>query len=98
MKALGTSKLYPQTVIEWQKLTQAEKDVPSYTKFLEFLHLRATTTELTSFDDNKRESQPFQKKPKSHSPGNFNKSELVHATATQVKCLTCSGQKHSIAY
>ena len=98
MKALGKSKLDPQTVTKWQKLTQAEKDVPSYTKFLEFLDLRATTTELTSFDDNQRESQPFQKKPKSHSPGNFNKSELVHATTTQVKCLTCSGQKHTIAY
>ena len=60
--------------------------------------LRATTTELISFDANQRKSQPFNKKPKSHSPGNFNKSELVHATTTQVKCLACSGQKHSIPY
>ena len=97
MTALGKSKLDPQTMIEWQKFTQAEKDVPSYTKFLEFLDLRATTTELTSFDANQRKSQPFNKKPKSYSPGNFNKSELIHATA-QVKCLACNGQKHSIAY
>ena len=31
MTALGKSKLNPQTMIEWQKFTQADKDVPSYT-------------------------------------------------------------------
>ena len=98
MTTLGESKLDSQTMIEWQKFTQAEKDVPSYTKFLEFLDLRATTTELTSFDGNQRKFQPFNKKPKSYSPGNFGKSESVHTTTIQVKCSACNGQKHSIAY
>ena len=98
MTVLSESKLDSQTMIEWQKLAQAEKDVPSYTKFLEFLDLRATTTELTPYECNQRKSQPFNKKPKSYSPGNFNKSELIHATTAQVKCLAFNGQKHSIAY
>ena len=56
MTTLGRSKLDSQTIIEWQIFTQAEKDVPSYTKFHEFLDFRATTTELTSFDANQRKT------------------------------------------
>ena len=59
MTTLSESKLDSQTMIEWQTFTQAEKDVPSYTKFHEFLDLRATTTELTSVDENQRKFQPL---------------------------------------
>jgi hypothetical protein len=32
-------------MIEWQKFTQGETDVPDYEKFLDFLDLRAKATE-----------------------------------------------------
>ena len=44
--ALGESKLDPTTMIEWQKFTQGETDVPDYEKFLDFLDLRAKATEF----------------------------------------------------
>ena len=37
--ALGKSKLDTTTMIEWQKFTQGETDVPDYEKFLQFLDL-----------------------------------------------------------
>ena len=98
MTALGESKLDSQTMIEWQKFTQTEKDVPSYVKLLEFLDLRATTTELPSFDTNQRKFQSSSKKPRFYSSGNLNKMEFSHATTAQNKCLACNGQKHRIAY
>ena len=36
MTALGECKLDSLTIVEWQKSTQTEKDVPGYKKFLEF--------------------------------------------------------------
>ena len=36
MTALGECKLDSLTIVEWQKSTQTEKDVPGYEKFLEF--------------------------------------------------------------
>ena len=46
MTALGECKLNSLTIVEWQKSTQTEKDVPGYEKFLEFLDLRATASEF----------------------------------------------------
>ncbi|XP_068735634.1 uncharacterized protein [Montipora capricornis] len=46
MTALGECKRDNLTIVEWQKSTQTEKDVPGYEKFLDFLDLRATATEL----------------------------------------------------
>ena len=39
MTALGECKLENLTIVEWQKSTQTEKDVPGYEKSLEFLDL-----------------------------------------------------------
>ena len=85
-------------MIEWQKFTQAEKDVPSYIMFLEFLDLRAKTTELTSFDANQRNFQANSKKPKFYSPGNFSKTESAHATThtNQVFSLEWSETQYSL--
>ena len=47
MTVVGESKLDNLTIVEWQKSTQTEKDVPGYEKFLELLDLRAPATELT---------------------------------------------------
>jgi len=48
--ALGESKVDPFTIVEWQKFTQQDKDVPDNLKFLEFLDWRSTAAELPSFD------------------------------------------------
>ena len=48
--ALGESKVDPFTIVEWQKFTQQDKEVPDYLKFLEFLDWRSKAAELTSFD------------------------------------------------
>ena len=88
--ALGESKLDPLTMVEWQKFTQLDKDVPNYHKFLEFLDLRSTATELASFDAGHKKVQSPTKKPA--------KSVAVYSTNTQEKCPACHGAKHNIAY
>ena len=98
MTALGESKLDPVTMVEWQKFTQTEKDVPDYHKFLEFLDLRATATELTSHDPSHKKPQGSHNKPKVNSPGSHPKPVSVYATSTQSKCVACNGSKHSLAY
>ena len=88
--ALGESKLDPLTMVEWQKFTQLDKDVPDYHKFLEFLDLRSTATELTSFDAGHKKVQVPTKK--------LAKSVAVYSTNTHGKCPACHGAKHNIAY
>ena len=62
MTALGECKLDNLTIVEWQKSTQTEKDVPGYEKFLEFLDPRATATELTPQETGQRKPHtPFRK-------------------------------------
>ena len=88
--ALCESKLDPLTMVEWQKFTQLDKDVPDYHKFLEFLDLRSTATELASFDAGHRKVQSPTKKPA--------KSVAVYSTNALEKCPACHGGKHNIAY
>ena len=88
--ALGESKLGPLTMVEWQKFTQQDKDVPDYHKVLEFLVWRSTATEQTSFDASHKKVQgPTKKSPK---------SVKVYSTNTQEKCPACHDSKHNIAY
>ena len=99
MTALGESKLDDLTMVEWQKSTQTEKDVPDYHKFLEFLDLRATATELTSHETGQRKPHiPFRKPPKFTPPDNSLKQVSAYTTNTQVKCVACSGKQHNLAY
>ena len=55
--ALGESKLDPVTMVEWQKFTQKEKEVPDYHQLLEFLDLRSTATELTTHYSDRKKPQ-----------------------------------------
>ena len=88
--ALGESKLGPLTMVDWQKFTQQDKDVPDYHKFLEFLDWRSTAAEQTSFDaSHKKVQEPTKKSPK---------SVEVYSTNTQEKCPACHGSKHNITY
>jgi len=48
--ALGKIKLNPLTIVEWQKFTQPENDVPEYHKFLEYLDFKTTATEVENYD------------------------------------------------
>ena len=90
--ALGKSKLNTTTMIEWQKFTQGETDVPDYEKFLQFLDLRAKATELTS--QQKRYS-PFNDKGKSlKGPSQV----TSYVTNTSGKCFACNKLKHGTAY
>ena len=99
MTALGECKLDSLTIVEWQKSTQTEKDVPGYEKFLEFLDLRATATELASQQTSQKKPHlPFRKSSKFTSPENGIQNVSVYATNIQVKCVACSGQKHNLAY
>jgi len=70
--------LDPLTMVEWQKFTQQDKDVPDYHKFLEFLDWRSTATELTSFDASHKKGQGPTKKPP--------KAVAVYSTNTQERC------------
>jgi len=86
-------------MVEWQKTTQTEKDVPGHEKFLEFLDLRATATELTPQETGQRKPHiPFRKSPKFTPPEYGIQNVSVDAANTQVKCVACSGQKHNLAY
>lgn len=87
--ALGEWKLDPLTIVEWQKFTQLNKDVPDYHKALEFLDLRSTATELASFDAGHKKVQVPTKKPA--------KPVAVYSTRAQEKCPACHGPKHNIA-
>ena len=99
MTALGECKLDSLTIVEWQKSIQTEKDVPGYEKFLEFLDLRATATELTPHETSQRKPHlPFRKSSKFTPPENGIQNVSVYAANTQVKCAACSGQKHNLAY
>jgi hypothetical protein len=49
MTTLGESKLDSQTMIEWQKFTQAEKDVPSYTNVLHHIHFLNVAKGITLY-------------------------------------------------
>ena len=46
-------KLDPDTMFEWQKASQGSADVPHYTKLLEFLNLRAQTSQAASSESRK---------------------------------------------
>ena len=97
--ALGESKLDDLTMVEWQKSTQSEKDVSDYHKFLEFLDLRATATELTSHESGHRKPHlPFRKPPKFTPSDNSLKQVSAYTANTQGKCVACNGQKHNLAY
>ena len=91
--ALGESKLDPTTMIEWQKFTQGQTDVPDYEKFLDFLDLRAKATELTV----------QQKRPPQFGDNKGNKFKNLSQVASQVtntrgKCFACNKLKHGTAY
>ena len=91
--ALGESKLDPTTMIEWQKFTQGETDVPDYERFLDFLDLRAKATELTV----------QQKRPPQFGDNKGNKFKNLsqvasHVTNTSGKCFACNKLKHGTAY
>ena len=99
MTALGECKLDSLIIVEWQKSTQTEKDVPGYEKFLEFLDLRATTTELAPQQTSQKKPHlPFRKSSKFTSPENVIQNVSVYAANNQVKCVARSGQKHNLAY
>ena len=99
MTALGECKLDNLTIVEWKKSTQTEKDVPEYEKFLEFLDLRATATELTPQETGQRKPHiPFRKSSKFTPPESGIQNVSGYAANTQVKCVACSGQKHNLAY
>ena len=79
-------------MVEWQKFTQSETDVPDYERFLEFLDMRAKATELTG--PPKKPSQ-FNDKCKSYrSPSQV----ASHVTNTSGKCFACNKLKHGAAY
>lgn len=78
------------TMVEWQKSIQAEKQVPGCDKFLEFLDLRATATELAPHETGpKKPHIPPGKSPKPPPPKPF---------LDKVKCTACNGSKHNLAY
>ena len=92
MAALGECKLDSLTIVEWQKPTQTEKDVPGYEKFLEFLDLGATAMILAPQETSQKKPHlPFRKSSKFTSPENGIKNVSVYAADTQVKCVACSG-------
>ena len=92
MTALGECKLDDLTMVEWQKSIQAEKQVPGYDKFLEFL---ATATELAPHETGpKKPHIPPGKSPKPPPPKPF----LVYTANAKVKCTACNGSKHNLAY
>lgn len=77
--ALGESKLDTTTMVEWQKFTQGETDVPDYETFLQFLDLRAKATELTS---QQKRSPLFNDKGKSlKSPSQTLVASVLHVTS-----------------
>ena len=88
-------------MVEWQKYTQAEKDIPDYHKFLECLDLQATATELTTLDGNSRKPN-LPKKTKWFHSGNSSTPTLkpvsAYVTNVEGKCIACNKQKHSLAY
>lgn len=85
-------------MVKWQKFTQTDKDVLDYHRFLEFLDLRATSTELTSYNSGPKKSHiPYKKQPKLNPPGDPN-PVFSYAAQTQGKFQACSGPKHNIAY
>ena len=80
-------------MIEWQKFTQGETDVPDYEKLLDFLDLRAKATELTL----------QQKRPSQFGDNKGNKFKNLsqvasHVTKTSGKCFACNKLKHGTAY
>lgn len=84
---LGECKLDSLTIVEWQKSTQTEKDVPEYQKFLELLDLWATATELTPQETSQRKPHfPFSKSSIFTPPENGIQNMPVYAANTQVKC------------
>jgi hypothetical protein len=91
--ALGESELDPTTMIEWQKFTQGQTDVPDYEKFLDFLDPRAKATELTV----------QQKRPPQFGDNKGNKFKNLSQVTSQVtntrgKCFACNKLKHGTAY
>ena len=95
MTALGECKLDDLTMAEWQKSIQAEKQVPGYDKFLEFLDLRATATELAPHETGpKKPHIPPGKSPKLPPTKQF----LVYTANTKVKWTACNGSKRNLAY
>jgi len=88
MTALGECKLDNLSMVEWQKSTRTEKDVPGYKKFLEFLDLRATATELTPQEIGQRKPHiPLRKSPKFNPPENGIQNLSVYAANTQCSIL-----------
>ena len=80
-------------MIEWQKFTQGETEISDDEKFLEFLDLRARTTELTMYGRNQRKQPQFLMKSQGK-PSEYLSQVTTHVTNIGGKCFAC--QKPSI--
>ena len=96
--ALGESKLDPVTMVEWQKFTQKEKEVPDYHQLLEFLDLRSTATELTTHYSDRKKPQASYSKFKTNPSGSVPRPVSVYATSAQTRCPACSSSRNGLAY
>ena len=83
-------KLDQSTVFEWQKHSLKSEGVPYYLDLLEFLNLRAQTTESTITDGNSKRvthARPYAKK--TSSTGGTVASHATSADSTPSQCILC---------
>ena len=85
-------------MVEWQKFTQKEKEVPDYHQLLEFLDLRSTATELTTHYPDRKKPQASYSKFKTNPSGSVPRPVSVYATSAQTRCPACSSSRHGLAY
>ena len=88
-------KLDQNTMFEWQKFSHDCVDVPHYTKFLEFLNLRAQASETCSSEIKKNpriESHPARKHQFSKHVASF----AANAAEPASNCVLCTTEKHPL--
>lgn len=83
-------KLDHTTLFEWQKASQDSKDVPSYSKLLEFINLRAQANELCPQDKSNRSE--FRKQL----PGGKHVHTHTAAESGNTNCLVCKTVRHPL--
>ena len=85
-------------MVEWQKFTQKEKEVPDYHKLLEFLDLRSTATELTTHHPDRKKPQASYSKFKTNPSGSVPRLVSVYAKSAHTRCPACCSSRHGLAY
>lgn len=87
-------KLDVDTMFEWQRHSQSSKEVPHYSKILDFINLRAQASEASNSTKKSSKSDSYSGKKNSKSITSFAASASADSPIND--CVICKSERHSL--